>query len=303
MKFSVPGLAGASRLICALLLCALAGAAQAHDAAALRLRHAELREALSNNQFQRPLYLQSSEDSGDLKGDIYAEVGQPYAVVGTALQGAAHWCDILILHLNVKACRASGPKVNEGLSLYVGTKYYQALADAYLFEFRYQLVASTPDYLQVVMNAKDGPLGTKAYRITLEVAALDAHSSFLHLSYSYRYGLAARIATQGYLATKGRDKLGFSIVGRKADGQPEYQDGMRGVVERNTMRYYLAIDAYLAALLLPPPQQLDKRLNDWQSGVERYPLQLHELERADYLQMKHKEVQRQQALRTGAAAQ
>ena len=52
---------------------------------------------------------------------------------------------------------------------------------------------------------------------------------------------------QGYLATGGRDKVGFSIVGKTASGAPQYLDGMRAVVERNTMRYYLAIDAYLGA--------------------------------------------------------
>ncbi len=66
---------------------------------------------------------------------------------------------------------------------------------------------------------------------------------------------------------------------------------MRGVVERNTMRYYLAIEAYLGALTTPVPQQLEKRLNDWYSGIERYPLQLHEIERSEYLAMKRSEVQ------------
>ena len=73
----------------------------------------------------------------------------------------------------------------------------------------------------------------------------------MHLSYSYDYGVAARVAMQGYLATIGRDKVGFSVVGTQADGQPVYIGGTRGVVERNTMRYYLAIEAYLGALSLP----------------------------------------------------
>ena len=47
-------------------------------------------------------------------------------------------------------------------------------------------------------------------------------------------------------------------------------------------------------LSLPAAARLDKRLNDWHSGVERYPRQLHELERAAYLSMKHQEIQRQQ---------
>ena len=99
---------------------------------------------------------------------------------------------------------------------------------------------------------------------------------------------------QGYLATGGRGKVGFSIVGKSANGEPQYLGGMRGVIERNTMRYYLAIDAYLGALSLPAAARLDKRLNDWHSGVERYPRQLHELERAAYLSMKRQEIRRQQ---------
>ncbi|MNE86026.1 hypothetical protein D3C80_1830850 [compost metagenome] len=93
--------------------------------------------------------------------------------------------------------------------------------------------------------------------------------------------------------------MGFSIVAHNAEGQPVHIDGMRGVIERNTMRYYLAIEAYLSALSAPAAERLEKRLNAWHAAVERYPLQLHELERDEYLDMKHKEIQRQQA----AAAQ
>jgi hypothetical protein len=100
------------------------------------------------------------------------------------------------------------------------------------------------------------------------------------------------MAMRGYLATIGRDKVGFSIVAKKSDGQPVYIGGTRGVVERNTMRYYLAIEAYLAALSVPPGKQLESRLSAWYAGVERYPLQLHELDRDEYLAMKRKEIRR-----------
>ena len=108
--------------------------------------------------------------------------------------------------------------------------------------------------------------------------------------------MAANVAMQGYLATIGRNKVGFSVVDHTDDGQPIYIGGMRGVVERNTMRYFLAIEAYLGALTTAPQERLEKRLNDWFTGIERYPRQLHELERDEYLDMKHKEIQRQQAL-------
>ncbi len=285
-------------LILAACFCATAGlpaVAQAQDAAALRARYAALSERLASNPFQRPLHLESSERSSDLKGDSYAVIDQAFAVVGPALQGMGAWCEILILHLNVKRCQASTPPAGDTISLNIGRKSDQPAADAYRFDFLYKLVATQPDYLQVTLNAEDGPLGTSHYRIVLEVVALDARRSFMHLSYAYAYGVTARMAMQAYLATTGRDKLGFSVIGTQADGRPAFIGGTRGVVERNTMRYMLAVEAYLATLSVPAPQQLDKRLNAWFSAVERYPLQLHELDREEYLAMKRREIRRQGA--------
>jgi hypothetical protein len=85
------------------------------------------------------------------------------------------------------------------------------------------------------------------------------------------------------------------VTGRRNSGQAIYIDGMRGLIERNTMRYYLAIEAYLGALSAPAAAQLDKRLNDWYAAVERYPLQLHEISLQEYLEMKRREYVRQQA--------
>jgi hypothetical protein len=297
MKLSVAGLPACAWLLRSALLGLLVGSsqAQANDATSLRERHAALREQLASNQFKRPLYLESSEGSGELKGDIYARIEQPYAVVGPALQGMDHWCDILILHQNVKGCRASNSKIGDTLSLHIGRKFDQPLADAHLVNFHYAVKAFTRDYLQVALHADQGPLGTSRYHIMLEVVELDARHVFLHLSYSYTSSMTSRAAAQTYLSTIGRNKVGFSIVGRKADGQPIYRGGMRGVIERNTMRYYLAIEAYLGALSVPAPERLEKRLNDWHAGVERYPLQLRELGRDEYLAMKRKEIRRQRA--------
>ena len=278
-----------------LLLGALAlGNASAQDANTMRARHASLSEQLAKNPFQRPLHLESTQDSGNLKGEVYAVVDQPFSVMGEALQGMDHWCDLLILHLNVKSC-AFTSKPTDVLSLYVGRKFDQPLEDAYRVNFSYSVPAASADYLRVQLAADDGPMSTRDYRLALEAVPLDAKRSFIHMSYSYGYGVAARLAMQGYLATVGRDKIGFSIVSKDADGKPVYVDGVRGVVERNTMRYYLAIEAYLGAYGSPPAEQQEKRLRDWFAATERHALQLHETERNDYLEMKRREVQRQQS--------
>ena len=286
-----------SILISSLLICELQ--AQAQDATSLKNRHFALQEQLTNNPFQRPVYIESNQTADTLQGDIYAVIAQPFAITSAALQDKNHWCDILILHINVKQCHASTsqPVATENpddmLSLNIGRKFDQPLADSYLFEFIYQIKSVTPDYLQVALDSEKGPFGTSKYHLVIEVVHIDAQNSFLHLSYAYDYGLMANTAMQGYLTTIGRNKSGFSVVSEK-NQKLVYIGGMRGVVERNTMRYYLAIESYLGALSAPASEQQAKRLNDWQTGVEHYPKQLHELERSEYLAMKAKEIQRQQ---------
>lgn len=290
----------ASVLACVLLATIFAAPAFPQDAGTLRAMHTQLRERLATSPFNRPLVLESTQGDASLKGDVYAVVEQPFSVVAPALQGTAHWCDLLILHLNVKHCGATGAAPNEVLTLVVGRKFDQPLADGHKVAFRYSAPAATPDYLRVSMAADSGPLGTRDYRLAVEITPLDAKRSFIHLSYSYSYGIAARVAMQAYLSTLARDKVGFSVTGQGDSGSPVYMGGLRGVAERNTMRYYLAVEAYLGALGTAPAQQLEKRLRDWFAATEQHPLQLHELGRDEYLTMKRREVQRQQTLAAAA---
>ena len=276
-------------LVAALLL---PGAALAEDASALRAKHATLQEKYASNQFGRPLVLESTQTAGDLRGDVYTVVDHPFATVQQALQSIDHWCDILILHLNVKRCRANGAA--KLLSLNVGRKFDQPIEDAYELEFMWRVAAATADYLNVQLSAEDGPLSTKNYRIQVEAIPIDAKRSVIHMSYAYGYGFAARMAMQTYLVTLGRNKVGFSITGRNAEGQPVHVAGVLGLLERNTMRYYLAIDAYLSAYALPPGEQFERRIRDWYASTERYAPQLHEMDQAEYLDMKRKEMRRQQ---------
>lgn len=270
------------------------------SSASLRAKYTALQDQLSHNQFQRPLYLDSSEISGGVTGDIYALINHPFATAGTALNGPGNWCDIMLLHLNTKNCRASSVSQGSGspgavLNVSIGKKYDQPLDEAYRVDFSYRVVASSADYLQVSLAADEGPFSTRNYRIMLEAVPLANGQTFIHLSYSYDYGIVGRLAMQAYLATIGRGKVGFTIIGNQSNGQPRYIGGMRGVVERNTMRYYLAVETFLGALSAPPQTRVEKRFRDWFAAIERYPRQLHEMEQGEYLAMKRKEYLRQQA--------
>lgn len=264
------------------------------SAVALKAKYIELNKQLLNNQFKRALFLNSEESSQDLKGEIYAVVDYPFTSFNSALNNPAHWCDALILNINIKYCHMANNQEGNVLMLNIGKKYHQPLAQTYRIEFKYHEIIATSNYFSAELDSKNGPLGTYDYRILIEAIPLKDGHTFLHFTYAYSFGLAGRLAMQTYLATIGRNKVGFTITGKLSDGQPAYIKGIRGVVERNTMRYYLAIDAYLAALAAPDENQLEKSLHYWYSSSEQYASQLHEVELNEYLDMKIKEYQRQQ---------
>jgi hypothetical protein len=267
-------------------------AAGAHGASALRARHASLTPQLASNPFGGPVVLQSEEGGRRIDGDVYAVIDHPFTVVAAALSDPAQWCEILILHLNTKHCsRAEGGQAQR-VDVRVGKKHPQPLKAATLLSFAWRPPEVRSDYLSVQMDAAEGPYDTRDYRLLAEAVPLDGGRTFLHMGYGLGYGGASDFAMNLYLGTVGRDKVGFTRM--KAAGD-DFVGGMRGVTERNTMRYYLAIDAYLDSLAAPAGQRLEKRLQAWFDATERFPRQLRELGRDAYLRMKRDEVQRQQA--------
>jgi hypothetical protein len=253
---------------------------------ALRAKLDALKPQLARNAFKRPLTIESNETPERLSGDVYALVDHPFNQVSGALREPAAWCQVLMLHLNTKHCAVKSG--GAALAVAVGRKFDQPLSDAQKIDFAYSVANADANYLNVRLSAATGPLSTRDYSIVLEAAPADNDKTALHMSYAYAYGTAARLAMKGYLSTLGSDKVGFTPKGQGQDG---YIGGVRGVVERNTMRYYLAIDSYLDA---PAPGQLDKRLGAWFDATEQYARQLHEVERNDYMEMKRHEFQRLQ---------
>lgn len=284
------------RILVALALACLAGLARA-DALqeagdSLRRTHEQLQPQLQASPFGRPLRLDSRESNPRLTGDIHAVVDESFASLSAALGQPGGWCDVLMLQFNTKRCQVAGRP--ERLVINVGRKHDQPLDQTVQVEFPFRLTAASPEYFAVVLNAPSGPFGTRDFRILLEAVPLAGDRSFLHLSYSYGVGLAARVATRTYLATTGRHKAGFTVVGRGPDGEPVYVGGVRGMIERNTMRYYLAIESYLESLRAPADARVETRLNDWFAEIERYPRQLREMDRQEYLDMKRRELRRQE---------
>jgi hypothetical protein len=283
------------RMILAWALCAW-GINAVADANSLRERYGELRQELTSNNYQRPLFIASADAGDSLRGDVYAVLNYRFEEVSGALKDPAHWCDILILPFNTKYCRPLQAGGGAALDVRIGRKFDQPVRDAYRLQFALQPVAALPDYFESRLSSESGPMGTRDYRIAVAATPIDGDRTFLHLRYSYGYGTAGRFAMQAYLSTVGADKVGFTVTGRDGQGAPIYIGGVRGAIERTAMRYYLAVDAHLSSRRAPPGEQLDKRIQAWFDATERYPRQLHEMDRSTYLAMKRSETERQQAL-------
>lgn len=270
-------------------------AAPTDPAAALRARYVALSQQLEHSPIQHGLYVESNDSARAPRGDAYAVIDYPFATVAVAFAQPANWCESLILHLNVQYCRAGNSDGRPHLSTAVGKKTNQPLDDTYRIDFIYRSVASSADYTRVELSSREGPLGTGNYLIALELTALDERRAFMHIQYSYTQGFMARCATSVYFSTRGRDKVGFTWV-QEDDEPPRLVRGIRGALERNTMRYYLAIDAYLHALGSPAPQRFEQSLERWFADTERFARQLREVKHDDYITMKRGQYLRQQAV-------
>lgn len=281
-------LARAAAIVLVLPAWAAISPAEGHGPPAVQLRakHADSRARLESSPYGRPLLLDSREFDHDLEGEAYLVLDHPFERVSTALAPAEHWCEILMLPFNTKHCETREAAATSRLSLFVGRKNETPVERSYRLDFGYAVAARTPDYLRLSLTSTSGPLGTRDYRIVLEAVPVEHGRTFVKLGYRYGYGTLSRVAMQTYLATLGSQKVGFTREGG------ELVRGMRGVMERNTMRYALALEAYLDSLAAPPETRLLQRLNAWFTATERYPRQLHEIGRDEYVAMKQREVAR-----------
>lgn len=226
-----------------------------------------------------------------MQGRVSAVVDRPLEEVVASLSSAEDWCDVLLLHLNVKYCRAvDGP--DAGLRLALGRKTFQSLDDVHWLAFDLLVRRAAPDGFDVELAADRGPFDTHAYRIGLRAAPMGSDRSELQFDYSFRYGLPGKLTMRAFLATSGQGKVGFTTV-QRSSGEWHYVTGLRGAVERNVMRYFLAIAAHLQSRDFPLTGRAEHRFALWFDATERYARQLREMDRTDYLAMKRRELSRQ----------
>lgn len=255
-----------------------------------------VKNKLTSDTFGVPIHLEADGGKRIMQGDVYSVVDHPFPRVRDALRRPANWCDIAGQHMNIKACVYRPVDKQCQLTFYAGGRHYDDLAELYRLNYNYEFSQHTKDYFQTVLSASQGPYGTKDYQIIAEAIPLDPSSTFLHFRYSVRYGTLARVAMRLYLATFGRNKIGFTVVKQNRRGNPVYVKGMQGVVERNSMRYYFAIQSYLDAEGAPASKRFETRIQSWFGLIDKHRRQLYEIERKDYLKDKRREQLAQEQL-------
>ncbi|PKN16689.1 MAG: hypothetical protein CVU66_00060 [Deltaproteobacteria bacterium HGW-Deltaproteobacteria-23] len=245
--------------------------------------------------FGLPLFLESVERDDRVLVDVYGIFDYSFSRVADMLKVPANWCDIVSMHQNVKACTYTNLP-DPQLTFYIGKKTYQSPEDVRQVVYLYSVAALQKSYLDIALAAAAGPFGTKGHKMRFEALPLKGGKTFVHVSYEYRDSAALRLAAKAYFATFGQSKVGFTVTGKDKKGEPVYIGGPRGSIERNAVRYYIAIQSFMNTVSYPEEKRFDKSISEWYDLTGRYKKQLFELEKESYLKIKTQEHKNQTEL-------
>ena len=246
------------------------------------------------------LYLQSSEDTSRARGEVLARLDLPFSAAASALGPAESWCAMLMLHPNIKQCLPLRGSAGMVLDLVMSSQRDGLFAQEHPLRLALTVRSADPGRMDVELFAERGPLGTRDYRIAIAMAPLDTASTVLRLVYSSAFTPAGLWMAQAYVNSVARHRIGFTVVDTDNQGRPVHVRGVRGAVERNTMRFHLAVQSWLAVQPRPPAERVPAAIEAWFDASERHAPQLHEVERADYVARKRADFDR---LRSAAGAE
>lgn len=252
-------------------------------------KYQQLKDELAKSIFGEPILLNSETGSDYAQGEVYALLETPFNALRQTLSNPAQWCELAILHVNIKTCIHEDKQV----TFFVGRKHYQTPDDAFALRYRFEQLANDAKHLNIKLSAAKGAFGTSNYLITLEAIAIDEQHSFIRFQYRYQFGFMASMAMNTYLATLGRNKVGFTVIDTNEQGEPIYIKGLQGVIERNVMRYIFAIQSVLGARKSPTEYYRTAEMVRWYAHIQKYPRQLVELTREEYMDNKKRELKNQ----------
>ena len=265
----------------------------AERAEALTAQHADILALIDKADFKQPIAIDSSVEQSSAQGHIYAILDHPISAFKAHLSSKESWCEIIFLHFNIKSCVLM-PDTEEGfrVAIYSGRLYYQPPEDVNRNDYQFSRFDVSDNDLNMELHGPDGPFGTRNYRISIAASAI-GEQTLVRVGYSVDINWMTRLAQRVYFASAGRHRVGFT---HEDDG--ELVRGVRGMIERNTMRFYLALEAFMET---PDLAAYPERLRAWHMLTEQYPRQLQELDLDTYLGYKAKERRDQERLQQEAA--
>lgn len=286
----------ASVLHCCLIAILICGTASAQDIpsyAEIEANRDALIEWLATDQSGVEFYTKSVPFEGGAETNIALIVdGIDIEKASASLYGPEAWCELLFLHINVKACTYGNSEDGQWIKLYMGRKFYQHPKKAKQIKLEFNSGISDDDLNWATLTADEGPFNTSDYYIGL--FAIEANNGiYVQLRSSQKADSVATSATDLYFKTLGKNKVGFSIVGTDHNGKPKYSGGAQAALERNVVRYLLAAQIYMQTHSQTGIDGMRNRTKLWYDATEKYAEQLHEVERDDYLRDKEKEYHHQ----------
>jgi hypothetical protein len=230
-------------------------------------------------------YLEDNSTKRHKSGSAAMYFPQNIGEMADRLAELSNWCELLSLHLNIKACTFDSSKSE--LTVFLGRKFYQTPEQAYKLVYKFRTIKHD-NYFAVMMSAKKGPIGTSDFNFDFEILDLNG-KSFSRLHLSNRQSLISSIVANIYLSTAAKAKSGISIIGYNDDGSPAYTSGETASFERNILRYYFAISAFLQNINISVDKQRHVlQLNTWYAQTTNYP-QLYEIQHVEYVSTKTRE--------------
>ncbi len=238
-----------------------------------------------------PLRIRSEQRGRQVRVEVFGILDHPIDQVVGEITDSAAVCEILLLNLNVKACTHQNTNKNSRLRIFVAGKRYSRPYRSFEIRPLHSVIKRSHQYLSMYLSAQKGVIGTGNYMVLVEAVPYK-EKTLIRFASSYRGSRVAKAAIQAYLRTFAREKIGFTVVD---DGEKrEHVKGMQAVIERNAVRSYLAIQAYLeTARSKPDAGHFERGMQRWYELTERHAKQLREIDRDSYFRNKRKEYRNQ----------
>ena len=141
----------------ALVALGTAGSAIGQSTDALAVRHAAWQQTVSHDAAGPGLAITSDAAGERMRGDIDGMLPAPFATFAAHVASPSDWCEIALLHLNVKTCTHEHGADGDTVTFYSGSKRFETPERAYALRYRFRVEAMRADYIAVALTAATGP--------------------------------------------------------------------------------------------------------------------------------------------------